>query len=269
MKKKVLIVDDDFYFSGSLQWYFKNNGFEVVEAKSGEEGLQKMKTDKPDAVLLDCHMPEKDGFVVLLEKQSDKSIAGIPVIMMSDSADPQQIEKALELGARDYAIKSNLSQEEMVEKVREQLEIVVAEESLDKEGATGTGSLSDRTILWVEDDPGLSDSIAQVLAKEKCKFLYASNADKALEIMTSEIPDVVILDILLPGKNGFDIAEQMRSDPRLAAVTIIFVTNYGQKEYRERAALLGAASFIVKLSMTLEELVGEIKRVLQRQESLA
>ena len=266
MRKKVLIGDSDFYFSGSLTWHLSKEGFDISEARTGEEVIKKLRTEKPDVVLLNLHISGKDGFEVLEEKYVDESIRKIPVVMISDDTDPKSIERALELGANDFSVKSNINQMELVEKIRQQLELDTVKEIFDTDVHATPGTLEGKTVMWVEDEPSLSDSIAQAFSKEKCTLLQASNSEAALEIMKVTIPDVIVLDVLLKNSSGFDIAEKMKTDPRLGPVPIMFVTNYGQKEYRDRAMALGATAFIEKLSMTLEELIGEVKKIVNAKQ---
>ncbi|MBC7074307.1 response regulator, partial [Candidatus Parcubacteria bacterium] len=95
----------------------KEQGFEVFEAQDGAEGLQKIKEIKPNLVLLDLILPEKDGFEVLEEKKRDEEIKNIPVIVLSNLGQKEEIDKALALGATDYMVKANFSPNEIVEKI--------------------------------------------------------------------------------------------------------------------------------------------------------
>ncbi len=92
--------------------------FEVVSAFNGEEGLKKIKEEKPDFVLLDIVLPGIDGFEVLEKLKNDKETAGIPVVILSNLGQKDDIEKGFKLGAEDFLVKAYFTPGEIVEKIR-------------------------------------------------------------------------------------------------------------------------------------------------------
>lgn len=116
-KKTILLIEDDRFLRELMVRKLKEQGFEVFEAQDGAEGLQKIKEIKPNLVLLDLILPEKDGFEVLEEKKRDEEIKNIPVIVLSNLGQKEEIDKALALGATDYMVKANFSPNEIVEKI--------------------------------------------------------------------------------------------------------------------------------------------------------
>lgn len=96
-------------------------GYEVSIARDGEEGLKLMKEGNFDIVLLDIIMPKKDGFEVMEEKQKDARLKDIPLIIVSNSGQPVELNRAQELGAKDWLIKTEFDPKEIVEKVRKQI----------------------------------------------------------------------------------------------------------------------------------------------------
>ena len=120
MVKKVLIIEDEKILSGLLDKKLKEVGYEISLAYDGEEGLQKMREEKPDLVLLDIIMPKKGGFEVLEERRQDNEIKDIPVVIISNSGQPVEISKALDLGVKDYLIKTQFDPKEVVDKVNKQ-----------------------------------------------------------------------------------------------------------------------------------------------------
>ena len=118
MAKKILIVEDDKFLRELIVKKMSNEGYEVVEAADGEQGLQKIKEDKPDLILLDLILPGIDGFEVLAQKKEDPFIAAIPVIVLSNLGQKEDVDKGLNLGAVDYLIKAHFTPGEIIEKVR-------------------------------------------------------------------------------------------------------------------------------------------------------
>jgi DNA-binding response OmpR family regulator len=118
MAKRILIVEDDRFLRELIVKKLSNEAYEVLEAVDGEQGLQKTKETKPDLILLDLILPGIDGFEVLSRKKDDPVIASIPVIVLSNLGQKEDVEKGLGLGAVDYLIKAHFTPGEIIEKVR-------------------------------------------------------------------------------------------------------------------------------------------------------
>lgn len=123
MPKKILIIEDDKTLSDLLGKKLKDAGFEVTFTFNGVEGLDSLRANKPDLILLDIMMPEKSGMEVMedMNKDPETSLTKIPVIVISNSGQPVEIKRVLELGAKDYLIKAEFNPQEVVEKVIKQI----------------------------------------------------------------------------------------------------------------------------------------------------
>lgn len=119
MSKKILIVEDDKFLSRIYNTKLTDEGFNVVSAIDGEEGLEKMRNEQPDLVILDLVMPHMDGFAVLEEKIKDESIKEIPVIVMTNLGQDSDVVKVKELGAVDHALKSDITLEELLKMIQQ------------------------------------------------------------------------------------------------------------------------------------------------------
>ena len=117
MAKKILIIEDEKVLINLLQKKLTQEGYEISTALDGEEGLLEMKERKPDLILLDIMMPKMDGFKVMEEMAKDKEIKDIPVIIISNSGQPVEIERAQKLGAKDWLIKTEFDPQEVLDKV--------------------------------------------------------------------------------------------------------------------------------------------------------
>lgn len=120
--KKILLAEDDQFISRAYKDGLERVGFEIIIALEGFTAIEKVKTEKPDIVLLDLMMPEKNGFEVLEEIRAGESSKDTPVIILSNLGQASDVEKGKELGATDYLIKSNFSMKEVIEKVKFHLE---------------------------------------------------------------------------------------------------------------------------------------------------
>jgi DNA-binding response OmpR family regulator len=115
MTKTILIIEDDKFLRRLMGQKLVQENYNVSEATDGEEGLKKVKEEKPDLILLDLILPGIDGFEVLSRIKSDPAISSIPIIILSNL---DQKEKGLKLGAVDYLIKAHFTPGEIVEKIK-------------------------------------------------------------------------------------------------------------------------------------------------------
>lgn len=120
MSKKVLIVDDEPNIAISVDFLMRREGFEVLVAHDGEEGLARIRADRPDLVVLDVMMPKLDGFEVCKAVRADPTLAGVRILMLTAKGRAQEITKGLALGAEAYIAKP-FSTRELVAKVKELL----------------------------------------------------------------------------------------------------------------------------------------------------
>jgi two-component system, OmpR family, alkaline phosphatase synthesis response regulator PhoP len=119
--KKILLIEDDVFISELYKIVFVKQGFEWISAPNGEVGLQKIKTEKPDMILLDIMMPTVNGIDVLKQLKKDDALKQIPVIMLTNLADPVVENEVMQLGALKYVIKSQYVPDEVVKLVSELL----------------------------------------------------------------------------------------------------------------------------------------------------
>lgn len=121
-------------------------------------------------------------------------------------------------------------------------------------------SAIDPLILVVEDDPLLSDLISRKFAAEKIKMQYAPTGELALELITKgPSPDLILLDIRLPGIDGFEVLRQVKAAPATKDIPVIIFSNFGEDSDIERAKELGADKFIVKVSLSLDQVVSLVR----------
>ncbi|MDP2967044.1 MAG: response regulator [bacterium] len=121
MAKMILLIEDEEIMVNLLQRKLTQEGYEISVARDGEEGLKLMREALPDLVLLDIIMPKKGGFEVMEVMQKDKKIREIPVIIISNSGQPVELDRAKELGAKDWLIKTDFDPQEVLDKVVKQI----------------------------------------------------------------------------------------------------------------------------------------------------
>jgi CheY-like chemotaxis protein len=120
MTKKILLMEDEEIMINLLKKKLVKEGYEVLVAKDGDEGLKMLKEmkPKPDLILLDIIMPKLGGFEVMEEMKKDKELQDIPVIIISNSGQPVELERAKNLGAKDWVIKTDFDPQEVIIKVK-------------------------------------------------------------------------------------------------------------------------------------------------------
>ncbi|MDD5342716.1 MAG: response regulator [Patescibacteria group bacterium] len=118
---KVLVVEDEAFLSQALSDKLRKSGYEVETAMDGEMGLEKIRSFKPEVVLLDLLMPKKNGYAVLDEIKKDKTWKNLPIIVLSNFGEKTEIKKAKDLGAKDYYVKANVKLADLVNKIKRYL----------------------------------------------------------------------------------------------------------------------------------------------------
>ena len=118
---KILVVEDEAVLQKALADMLAETEFEVAQAVDGEQAIEKAHSEKPDLILLDLVLPKKHGLEVLQALKTDDATKAIPVIILTNLEDKDDISRALELGARTYLVKANYDMKEVIAKVREAL----------------------------------------------------------------------------------------------------------------------------------------------------
>jgi DNA-binding response OmpR family regulator len=119
--KKVLFVEDEFALQKSIGGFLEKEGYKIIKAMDGEEGLRLAKEELPDLILIDIILPKLDGLKVLEKIKEEEKTKSIPVIILTNLEGTENVQKALELGATTYLVKSNYTLEEIVKKVNKAL----------------------------------------------------------------------------------------------------------------------------------------------------
>lgn len=122
MSKKILFIEDESALQKTFGDVLKQEGYQMLSALDGEVGLRLVKTEKPDLILLDLILPKINGFEVLEKLKEDQETKDIPVIVLTHLEEMEDVQKAIELGAKDYLVKANYSLKEVVEKIKKALQ---------------------------------------------------------------------------------------------------------------------------------------------------
>jgi len=118
---------------------------------------------------------------------------------------------------------------------------------------------NEKRILIVEDDFQISKVYQIQLEKEGIFTMIARNGEEAVELLDEARPDLVILDLMIPKKDGFWVLEEIRKNPKYSSIPIIIISNLGQKDDKTRALGLGATEYLVKVDQSIQEIIKKIK----------
>lgn len=288
-EKKILVVEDDGVLRDVLMEKLKNSGYIPVGAEDGEVAIVKIKEEKPDLILLDILMPKKDGMEVLEEMNADSEMKKIPVIIISNSGQPVEIERAKKLGARDFLVKAIFDPNEVLSKVESVLNSKVDDVSSNEplafsqkfsqypssegvqdeltnddsnEKEIDKNKKSKGNVLVIEDDKFLRELLVRKLFSENFTVESAIDSTGLFEILSRWKPEIILLDLILPGEDGFSILEKLKKNKELNPIPVIILSNLGQQEDIDRAMALGAADFMVKANFTLDEIIEKVTKIL-------
>ncbi|MDZ7726294.1 MAG: response regulator [Candidatus Campbellbacteria bacterium] len=124
-----------------------------------------------------------------------------------------------------------------------------------------------KKVLAVEDDLFLKELLAGKLSDDEFDVSYAATGEDALELADSEKPDIILLDILLPGMSGFEVLEKLKADEGTKDIPVVILSNFGQTEDIEKGKSLGAVDFLVKANNSLDAIVEKVREVASGEQS--
>ncbi len=255
---KILVVEDNESLLATLKAKLVKEGYEVATAKDGEEALERLK-EKPDGVLLDVLLPKKTGIEVLEEMQASPELLTIPIIIISNSGRPVEIELARRLGARDFLIKTDFTPQDVLAKLALYVPPPIKTRAPDSSGRESRG-----LILVVEDDSFLRRLIIDKLKRGGFDIGEATNGKEAMSFLAEHIPALILLDLIMPGVDGFHVLEDIRKDKRLSTIPVIVLSNLGEQEHIDRAKNLGANDYLVKAHFILDEIIDRINQIISK-----
>jgi DNA-binding response OmpR family regulator len=274
----VLIVDDDQDLLTVLSMALRQRGYEVAVAQDAVAAMSAAVKLKPQVVVLDIGLPGGEGSVVMKRMHALPQLAGVPVVMMS-GRDPEKYRaQALEAGASAYLTKP-VDPDALAVALRvalgEDLTEVPAGSTHVPEGAPLTAMLKDmglvteeqiasalaprgetrnalpaaltgKVVLLVDDDEDLLVALAAPLRRQGFDVACATDAVTAISTAVKQSPDVIVMDIGLPGGDGVTVMQRLHSLPQFAGVPVIMVSGRDSQQNREKALAAGAVAFFTK-----------------------
>ncbi|MBI3864110.1 MAG: response regulator [Planctomycetia bacterium] len=238
----VLVIDDDPAARDLLQRQFSREGFRVVTATGGEEGLQMVRDIRPTFITLDVMMPGMDGWDVLSALKADRELCDIPVVVLT-MVDDKNLGMAL--GAAEYVTKP-IDKDQLL--------------SLSRKYRSDAGD--GQSILVVEDDSNARSLMTRILKGDGWSVTEAENGRSALAALPNSIPALILLDLMMPEMDGFTFLRELRKEPAWRSIPVVIVT---AKELtpQERSLLNGGVHMILqKGTYNREQLLDEVRKLL-------
>jgi PAS domain S-box-containing protein len=239
----IVVIDDDPVVRDLMTRVLVKEGFRVVTAPSGEEGLALVRTVRPIAVTLDVLMPGMDGWAVLAALKDDPALAHVPVVMVTMTDDRR---RGHALGAAEYLTKP-------VDAGR--LAAVLNRLAVER---------ADGSVLVVDSDPRARQQTARVLRREGCDVVEAESGSTALECLSAREPLLMIVDLMMPEMNGFEFVARVRQNARWDGIPIVVTTARDVSEAERRQLQGSVATILGKTGEAGSDLLLAVRKEVRR-----
>jgi PAS domain S-box-containing protein len=237
----VLVVEDDARAGDLLGHFLKEAGYRVAHATTGSQAVALARTLKPDAITLDILLPGEDGIAILGQLKSTTATRRIPIIVVSIT---DHRELGLSLGAVEWLVKP-VQRDSFVAAVRRSM------------GAIPIGHTP--TVLVVDDEVPTVELLTETLNRNGLRALSATDGRTGVELALAHHPDVIVLDLVMPGMTGFQVVRQLRDHPAGRNIPILVFTGK-ELTAEDRARLLDGVQAVVRKDGPAE-LLAELARV--------
>lgn len=242
-RPELLLVDDDPIAIELLSHML--GGFARLRfARTGQEALRLVRDQCPDLMLLDAEMPGMSGIEVLKQLRGDDVLHRLPVVVVTSHRSADLEAQVFEHGAVDFLNKP-LTAPQVLSRVQAQLRIQRIAQVAERMPPAFPFK-SDSCILVVDDDVGAIQTLNNTLASLVGQIRFATDGETALALMMEHPPDLVLLDVRMPGMDGFEVCRAMQADPVLRQIPIALLTRFADAESEALGLECGATDFIAK-----------------------
>jgi two-component system, cell cycle response regulator len=245
--KTVLIVEDNELNMKLVRSLLSVGGYRIVEAVDAEKGIEQARQDRPDLILMDIQLPGMDGLSATRILKADPALRDIPVIALTSHAMAGDDRKAVDAGCDGYLTKP-IDTRSFLDTVGQ----ILSQGARTSPGPRPEGFLLKSRVLIVDDDPLNVKLLAAKLPEERYETRFAYDGRQALDAAFSDSPDLILLDVMMPGLNGYEVTRMVKQDPRTHDIPIILVTALDGTDEKIKGMEAGADEFLNKPVNTVE-----------------
>lgn len=262
MAKKILIADDELDIVKMLAMRLKANDYDVIVANDGLTAMMQAHKERPDLILLDIKMPAGHGLSVgeHLKKSIDTMI--IPIIFITAYANEDVYKKANEMGA-EAVISKPIDMELLLSKIETALNKVEMRKAEEVKEEMPSAKMQ-KKILVVDDEPEIIKMLKMRLEANNYNVITATEGLDGLEKARREVPDLIILDVMLPKIDGYIICRILKFDQKFKDIPIIILTARSKRLDEQIGYETGADAYMTK-PFKSEELLAKIKELLEKK----
>ncbi|MGO7581783.1 HAMP domain-containing protein [Rhizobium ruizarguesonis] len=268
-RKHLLLVEDNEAERLSVTALLGHDDIDITSVGSGSEALAALRQNSADCVVLDLSLPDMSGFDVLEQMRDDAEIGEVPVVVFTGRELSAEEDAALHSMARSVVVKGVESPERLLDETALFLHRVVADLPAAKQATlqelhTSDEDLVGETVLLVDDDARNIFALSSVLERRGMKVLTATTGSEAIDVINNE-PSVaiVLMDIMMPGMDGYETMQVIRSEPRFRRLPIVALTAKAMKGDREKCLEAGASDYLAK-PVNTEQLLSALRMWLHR-----
>jgi len=263
---KILIIEDEKYLLELYKMKFEREGFEVVTAEDGREGIEAAIKEQPDLILLDIVMPGMDGFEVLNKLRENKKTKHLKVYIFSNLGQADEIKAGFEHGADGYMVKANLTPGQVVDRVslalsanqKKKKKTINNKKKIVPENKEKNG----KSVLIIEDEKVIIDMYKMRLENEGYEVEVADNGAWGLKLAKGKKFDIIVMDMVMPAMDGYRMLKEIKNESRNKKTPIIVLSNSAQEEDIEKAKKQGADLYLLKSSITPAKLAKRIEELI-------
>jgi CheY-like chemotaxis protein len=268
-RRRLLVVEDNAAERLSVTELLGHADIDITTAETGQEALDMLQEEPADCVVLDLKLPDMSGFEVLEKIRDHATLSDIPVVVFTGRELSPEEDAQLHMLASSVVVKGVESPERLLDETALFLHRVVSDLPVEKQRMIERLHSSDedlvgRTVLLVDDDARNIFALSSVLERRGMKVLTSTTGSEAISIIQSR-PDVaiVLMDIMMPGMDGYETMEAIRSDPSFRRLPIIALTAKAMKGDREKCLEAGASDYLAK-PVNTEQLLSSLRMWLHR-----
>lgn len=248
-ERRILIVDDSAVFRTSMKKILASMNAEIILAQDGQEGLDVALQEKFDIVVSDIDMPKINGIELCRSLKKTSSTRGIPVVMVSTFDSDSDVDKGFQAGASAY-----LSKYEIKDRLLDTVENVLSKSKFKR----------NRLVMVVDDSKVVRRIVEKGLAEAGFRVITAENGKKALNLLDTIQPDLILTDIEMPNINGFEFCGTVHTNPELSTIPIVAMSSKTDRGYMKRMLQNGASAYLCK-PFNIDELVILVEKMLSDQ----